>query len=353
MTSGTALENDCGAGKTSASHRRGRDAATPWDMPRAAWKDVVVRSWKEASADNIGIVAAGVSFYGFLALVPLMGATVLSYGFLADPQTVIQNMASMMEFMPRQMATLIGDQLMNVVQTSSEKKGLGVLIALAVALFGARNGAGAVITALNIAYEEEEKRGFFKVSLLALAITAAAVALAVMALFAMAALAYVEALLPYSGPIVIAFSRVLSCLLLGGFAAAAAATLYRFGPSRRDAQWSWLTPGSILFAAAWVTLTLGFSAYVAQFGNYNATYGSLGAVVMLLTWMYLSSYALVLGAELNSELEHQTARDTTRGAEKPMGERGAWVADHVAEGKRPIDNPSAGRDASDGSSDVD
>jgi len=324
---------------------RGREATSPWHMPLAGWKDVVLRTAKEASADNVGLVAAGVSFYGFLALLPLMGAIVLSYGLLADPQTVMQNMTAMTQIMPRNIAQLIGEQLLHVVQTSSEKKGLGVLIALGLALFSARNGAAAIVTALNIAYEEEERRGFFKVNLLALSITAAAVVMAVIALLAIAIVTQVEALLPVS-PVVTVLLKVVSYVVLMGLAAGAAALLYRYGPSRDRAQWAWLSPGSLLFAVSWVALTVGFGIYVTNFGNYSATYGSLATVVILLTWLYLSSYLLVFGGELNSELEHQTRRDTTRGPERPLGSRGAWSADHVAQGSsiKGSGNPEAGQD---------
>lgn len=317
------------AAPTDLAEKRGRDATSPWAMPLTAWKDVAVRTAKESSSDNVGLVAAGVSFYGFLALLPLLGATVLTYGLLADPQTVMQNMTAMTQVMPRDIAQLIGEQLLHVVQTSSEKKGLGVLVALALAIFSARNGAAAVVTALNIAYEEEERRGFIKVNLLALTITLAAVVLAVLALLAVAIVTQVEALLPAS-PFLAVCLKIVSYAVLVALAAGAAALLYRFGPARDRARWNWLSPGSLLFAVGWVALTLGFGSYVANFGNYSATYGSLATVVILLTWLYLSAYLLVFGAELNSELEHQTARDTTKGPEQPLGARGAWSADHVA-----------------------
>jgi membrane protein len=308
----------------------GRHAASPFAMPARGWKEVLVRSWKEAGQDNVGLIAAGVAFYGFLALVPLLGAIVLSYGLVASPETVMRNMRSLTDVMPAQAAQLVGEQLMNVVQTSGGKKGFGLLLALGVALFGARNGAGSIMTALNIAYEEEEKRGFLRVNLTALAITAGAVLVAIVAVIAVAALGHLERLIPGAPGFVITLGKLLTYVLLLCAAAAVAATLYRYGPSRAKAKWVWLTPGSLLAALGGVVLTIGFGIYVASFGNYNATYGSLGAVVVLLTWLYLSSYILLFGAELNSELEHQTSADTTAGAEQPIGERGAWAADHVA-----------------------
>jgi membrane protein len=313
-----------------APAERGRQADSPWQMPLAAWKDVALRTWRESSKDNVGVVAAGVAFYGFLALVPLLGAVVLTYGLVAEPQTVIDHARSLTAVLPTDVAALIADQLLNVVGTSGEKKGFGLLLALAVALWGARNAAGSIVTALNIAYEEEEKRGFLKVTLLSLAMTAAAVVMALLAIGAAAVLGFLHHLLPGSGLAALAAWKLLSYALLAAEAAGAIATLYRYGPSREKARWTWITPGSAFASVAWLLLTLGFGFYVTNFGNYNATYGSLGAIVVLLTWMYLSAFVLLFGAELNSELEHQTAKDTTRGEPEPLGGRGAWAADHVA-----------------------
>jgi membrane protein len=310
----------------------GRDASSPLAVPAKGWKEVLQRAWREAGDDNVGIVAAGVAFYGFLALVPLLGAIVLSYGLIAEPATVLRNMKNLTSVMPADAAKLIGEQLMNVVNTSGSKKGLGLVLALALALFGARNGAGSIITALNIAYEEKEARNFVRLNLLALAMTLAAVLVAVIAMIAITALGHLETLFPNAPGFLLVAGKVLSYLLvvLGG--AAGAATLYRYGPSRDEARWVWLTPGSIGASVLWLTLTLGFGFYVAKFGNYNATYGSLGTVVVMLTWLYLSSYVLLLGAEVNSELEQQTERDTTVGPEQALGTRRAKAADTVADG---------------------
>ena len=280
-------------------------------MGWAGWREIAQRTWKEAADDNVGLVAAGVAFYGFLALVPLLGAIVLSYGIVAEPATVMRNMTQLTSVMPTDAAKLIGEQLMNVVKTSDGKKGLGLLLALALALFGARNGAGAIVTSLNIAYEEHEKRGFVRLNLLALAMTAAAVLVAVVAMIAIAALGHLEDLLPTLPGWVTVLGKIVTYLVLALAGAAGAATLYRFGPSREQAGWVWLTPGSAFAAIGWLLLTMGFGLYVAHFGNYNATYGSLGAVVVLLTWLYLSCYILIFGAELNSEFEHLTQRRTS------------------------------------------
>jgi membrane protein len=296
-----------------------------------AWKSVLGRTWAEAGKDNVGLIAAGVGFYGFLAIAPMLAATVLVYGLVADPPTVLAHVRALAGMMPADAAKLVGEQLLTVVTSSDGKKGFGLLLAIGVALFGARNGAGAIITALNVAYEEEERRGFIAVNLTALGITVAAVLVAIVATLAMTMLGQLRDLAPGAPGVVVGAGKILSYVLLLLVGAGVAATLYRYGPSRQRARWMWLTPGSLFAAVGWLLLTLGFGLYVANFGNYGATYGSLSAVVVLLTWLYLSAYVLLMGAELNSELEHQTAQDTTTGAPAPLGARGSWVADHVAE----------------------
>ena len=309
---------------------QGRGASSPLAIPPGGWLAVVKRAWAEQGKDNISLISAGVAFYGFLALVPVIAATVLIYGLAASPATVAKNVASLTSIMPPDAAKLVGEQLSSAVHTSGGKKGLGLVVALALALFSARSGATAVVTALNVAYDEEEKRGFIKLNLVALAITLAAVLMAVLAAVAIASMAKLEALLPNTNTFVLTIGRIISYLVLAAVGAAAVATLYRYGPSRETAKWTWLTPGSIFSAVFWILLTLGFGIYVSKFGNYNATYGSLGAIVVMLTWLYLSAYVLLFGAELNSELEHQTAKDTTTSGDKPMGQRGAEAADTVA-----------------------
>ena len=327
-------------GKPDTEHRNtgpatGRSADSPAEIPPRGWKQVALRTWRQSSEDNVGLVAAGVAFYSFLALVPLLGATVLTYGLLAAPETVLRNVQSLARVMPADAAKLIGEQLMNIVQTSGSKKGFGLIAAIAVALFGARNAAGSIIKALNIAYEEEETRGFLKVNLLALAITLAAVALAVLALLSMALLEYLRDLLPAAPGAVLIAGKLVSYLVLLVGAGAAAAALYRYGPDRDRAKWTWITPGSVFAATAWLLLTFGFGIYVTSFGSYGRTYGSLATVVILITWIYLSAFVFLFGAELNSELEHQTAKDTTAGPERPLGQRDAWSADHVASSDEP------------------
>ncbi|WBH18159.1 YihY/virulence factor BrkB family protein [Sphingomonas radiodurans] len=317
----------------------GRDAASPMAIPAAGWKQIALRSWREAGQDNISLIASGVAFCAVLAIVPMLGAIVLSYGLVATPETVLANVQSLAAMMPTDVAKLIGEQLANVVSTADGKKGFGLLIALAIAFYGAMKGATAIITSLNIAYDEEETRGFVKLNLVALGITAGAVVLALLAMITIAAMAGLEALFPGAPGFLLVLSKILSYVIMTAIGAAAAATLYRYAPNRDQATWTWLSPGSLLASVGWMIMTLGFGLYVANFGSYDATYGSLGAAIVLLTWLYLSAYVLLLGAEFNCELERQTARDTTTGVERPLGERGAFAADTVAGSDAPVAAP--------------
>ena len=245
-------------GDTNKADLRGHDAGSPWAIPATGWKDVAVRAWKEAGQDNISLVASGVAFCGVLAMVPMLGAVVLSYGLVATPETVMENVQSLTSVMPVDAAKLIGEQLANVVTSSDGKKGFGLLLALAIALYGAMKGAAALITSLNIAYDEQETRSFVRLNLIALAITAGAVFIAIFAIIAITAMGSLHALFPSAPAIVLVFGKIVSYLVMAGLGAAAAATLYRYAPNRDEAKWMWLTPGSILTTVLWLAATLGF-----------------------------------------------------------------------------------------------
>lgn len=306
------------------------DATSPWSMSANEWWKVLKRTWSEAGEDNIGLIAAGTAFYGFAAIVPLLASVVLVYGLVADTATVVANIRALFNVLPDDAARVIGDQLTTVVSTSEGKKGFGLVIALGVALYGGTKGASSIVTALNIAYEERETRGFITLNLLAFAITGGAVILALVAALSAAAFALVDGLIPNAPALLLTAIRLISYGVLAALGVSAAACLYRFGPNRQKAKWVWLTPGSFGATLVWLAATIGFGVYVSRFGNYGATYGSLSAVIVLLTWLWLSAYVFLLGAELNSELEHQTRHDTTTGSARPLGDRGAAVADTVA-----------------------
>src|SRR3954454_7666426 len=324
--------------------RKGHRAKSPAEMPAPAWKDIVARTYKRIWDDNIGLVAAGVAFYGFFALLSLLGLIVLVYGFAADPFTVIEHMRALTAVLPTDVAFIIGDQLMTAVKASQKTKGVGILLAFLVATYGGTNGSASVITALNIAYEEKEKRSLFRFYLLAVGMTLGALLVALLAIAATATLAYLQHLIPSAPGLLVIAGKAVGYVVLALIAAGIASTLYRFGPAREDARWRWITPGSTFAAVTWLLLTWAFGIYVSRFTNYHATYGSLGAVVALLTWMYLSAYSFVVGAELNSEIEHQTAIDSTTGSPRHMGHRGAWAADNVASDDQVQDRPEEQRE---------
>lgn len=315
--------------KQDASNR-GRSAASPWQMPPVAWRDIAIRVWNRSWSDNIGLVAAGVAFYGFLALVPLLGMLVLAYGLAADPATVITHVMTLLRVLPPDVAVLISQLLLNAVKSSEQTSGFEIAVALMLALYAGGNGAGAIMLALNIAYEEKEKRSLARFYGIALCITVIAVALALAALVTAAAIGSLANLLPTASGFALLAGKVGLYALMTLTAAGLAATLYRYGPSRENARWQWLTAGSLFTALMSLLLTIAFGYYVTKLTDYNATYGSIAAIVILLTWMYLTAYVFLFGAELNAELEHQTAKDSTTGDERPIGLRGAWAADHVA-----------------------
>ncbi|HET9146097.1 MAG TPA: YihY/virulence factor BrkB family protein [Sphingomicrobium sp.] len=323
---------------------KGHQARSPAEMPPRAWKDILARTYKRTWDDNVALVSAGVAFYGFFALLSLLGLIVLAYGVFADPVTVIEQMRTLTSILPADVVALIGNQLLTAVHSSQQAKGLGILLAVVVAIYGGTNGAVSILTALNIAYEEKEKRSLARFYLLAVMMTLVALLVALTAIAATSALAYLQRFMPQLPPIALVAFKLLGYLLLALLVAGVAATLYRFGPSREDAKWEWITPGSAFAAVTWILLTVAFGFYVSHFTNYRASYGSLGAVVALLTWMYLSAYAFVFGAELNSEIEHQTAKDSTTGSPEPLGDRGAWAADNVATDETVQDRPEEQRE---------
>jgi membrane protein len=270
-------------------------------------RDVLVRTWKEAGDDNVGLLAAGVAFYAFLAVVPLLAATVLIYGLAADPETVAQHIRALFGVLPEDAAALIGDQLKAMTQTPAAAKGWSLAVALALAIYGASKGSGAIVTALNIAYEVKESRGFIKSTLLSLGMTLGALAVLVIAAAGISVMGWVEAFFP-GFP---AWAHSLVKLLFWAIAVVAVgfglAVTYRYAPNRPDAPWVWISPGSAAATLLWLAGSVGFGLYVSNFGNYNATYGSLGGVVVFLTWLYLSAYIVLIGGEMNSELERQQA----------------------------------------------
>ena len=291
-------------------------ASKPTEVPPRGWKEIAKKSWAEGGKDNISIVAAGVAFYTFSALVPLLTALVLTYGLVADPAAVAKDMQSITATLPQGASDIVGQQLQSMVQSSGGKTGFALLIAIAIAFYGASKIATSFMTGMNIAWGVEEKRGFVKRTLIALAMVAGIVVALLAAAFAISSISLIEEVLPAAGGFVHFLLRVLSLLLAGAIVVLMLAVMYRYAPDRPDAKWAWITPGSVLATIVWVIATVGFGFYVSNFGNYNATYGALGAVIVFLTWLYLTAYIILLGAELNAVLEQEVAADPTAAGAK-------------------------------------
>ncbi|MDB5694038.1 MAG: YihY/virulence factor BrkB family protein [Alphaproteobacteria bacterium] len=283
----------------------------------SAWTGLLIRTWKEASEDNVGFLAAGVAFYAFLAFVPLLASVVLVYGLVADPPTVARHIGTLFASLPRDAAALIADQLKSLTASPKSSKGLSLALALALALYGASKGASGIVTALNIAFEVKETRSFVRTLLLSLAMTLGGLLVMLLAAAAISITAAVEAFLPGVPGVVHVLVRLVTWLVALAVVGTALALAYRYAPNRPGAPWRWITPGSAAASLLWLIASLGFGLYVSHFGNYNATYGSLGGVIVFLTWLYLSAYILLMGGELNSELEKDQEADARTQPRQP------------------------------------
>jgi membrane protein len=307
---------------------RGRAATTPSEIPARGWKDVLVRVYHEVSDDRVVAIAAGVTFYVLLAIFPAVAALVSLYGLFADPQTIAEHLNDASSFLPGGAVEIIGEQINRVAAQGEATLGAALIIGLAISLWSANGGIKALIDALNIVYDETEKRSFFKLNALSLTFTIAFVGFLLVALGAMVILPVV---IDYLGLARIAETamKILRWPILFVAVALGIACLYRYGPSRDKPKWRWVTWGSAFAALVWIAASMLFAWYAENFGSYNKTYGSLGAAIGLMTWIWLSTIVILMGAELDAEMEHQTARDTTAGPERPLGARGATVADNV------------------------
>lgn len=312
---------------------RGRMAGKPSEIPKRGWWDILLRVKDEASADNLGIIAAGVAFQALFALFPMLAAIISIYGLVADPASVESQLQSLGGLLPAEAQGILAEQLKSLTSTSSAGLSFGLALSVLLALWGATRGVKAVMDSLNIVYDEPEKRGFFRYNLTALAITTGAVLFAILALILVAIAPAVLNFLGLTGSWVSLLIKGLRWPVLGLIALIGLAAIYRYAPSRAEPQWKWVSWGAVMAVALWLVGSALFSWYVSSFGDFNKTYGSVGAVIILLTWFYLSAYIVLIGAELNAEMEHQTARDTTTGPEEPMGRRQARMADTVAEPK--------------------
>ncbi|MGJ8545958.1 MAG: YihY/virulence factor BrkB family protein [Sulfitobacter sp.] len=307
---------------------RGRQADTPRDLPKKGWKDIAFRLKDELADDHVGLIAAGVAFYALLAIFPALTALMALAGLMLEPPQVTAQIEQITQIIPQQAAQIILDQAVAV--TGSQEGGLGFafVMGLLLAIYSASKGMASLIEGLNVAYDEDETRGFVKKTLWTLGLTVFLILgllLGLLAALAVPAILNMIALPDWLHNL-LSLSRwaVLALLTVFGLA-----VLYRYGPARDDAEWQWLTPGAMAACLIWVAASVGFSVYVSNFGSYNETFGSMAGVIILLMWLWISAYIVLLGAELNAEMEAQTAADTTVGQDAPMGTRGAQKADRL------------------------
>ncbi len=304
----------------------GRQAETPTDIPAGGWKQILKRTFHQIKEDRIQIVAAALAFYGLLAVFPALIAVISIYGLVADPQQVQEQIEQLAQALPPETATLISSQLTSIVESSSTALGWGAVLAILGALWAVSSGVQQLIKAINIAYNEEETRGFIKMRLVSLALTILLVVFSLISLGIVVALPPILGNLDLGAPAQWAI-QIGRFVLLALMFMAALAILYRYAPDRDEPQLRWVSWGAVIATIVWVIASLGFSFFVAQFGNYQETYGALAGVIILMLWFFITGFVVLLGAELNSEMEHQTARDTTTGEERPMGQRDAVKAD--------------------------
>nr|WP_245214986.1 YihY/virulence factor BrkB family protein [Pararoseomonas indoligenes] len=317
-----------GEGKEATGPRqgRGREARSPSEIPAQGWWDILKRTAAQASEDRLLTEAAGITFYTLLALFPALTALVSLYGLVADAGDVTKHLSDLSGVVPAGGMQIIEEQVKRVAEQGNGKLGFGLVFGLAVALWSANGATKAVFDTLNVIYEEKEERSFLKRTAVTLAFTLGGILFALLAIGTMVALPIVLNFVGLGETTEFLLSLARWPLMLVVIAALLAC-LFRYGPSRNEAKWRWVSWGGAFAAVFWLIGSAGFSFYVANFGSYNETYGSLGAAVGFMTWIWISAAIVLAGAELDAEMERQTAHDTTRGPEKPKGMRGATVAD--------------------------
>lgn len=304
----------------------GRQAETPTQIPPRGWWQVIKRAFQESSADNVPMLAGGVAFFAFLAVFPALIAALTLYGLIADPAQVSQQIDTLSGALPAETKQIITGQLTAVTGGSNGALTVGLVVSLLATLWSTSGATSNVIKAVNLAYDEKETRGAVKLRLTALGLTLGAI---IFMLVALALVAVVPVMLDQLGlgtpGRVIA--QILRWVLLLGMVIVGLAVVYRVAPNRQDARFRWVSPGALIATMLWILGSVAFSLYVNFFASYNKTYGALASVIVLMLWLYLTSYIVLLGAEINAEAERQTTRDTTTGQPVPMGQRGAVAAD--------------------------
>jgi membrane protein len=321
-------------GSPSPQELPGIHAEKPTEIPWSGWKQILKRAWAENKADNMPIIAGGVAFFGFLSIFPALIALISLYGLVATPETVAQQVENLSAQLPESAAALIGDQLTAIVNNSSSALSVSLVVSILAALWSASGGMGNLITAVNLAYDEVEARNFVKLKLLSLGLTLASIVFVIVTFGLLAVVPAVIEALPL-GVVGTVLAQVARWALLLAVFAGSLAVLYRVAPDRDAPRFRWVSLGAVIVTVIWAAVSVGFALYVDNFGSYDKTYGAIAGVIVLMLWLYLTCYLVLLGAEINSEAEHQTAHDTTTGEPQPMGTRDAKMADTLPESPEP------------------
>jgi membrane protein len=291
---------------------RGRSATSPHQIPMPGWKDILVRSWREVSENNIFLVAGGVTYAVLLALFPALAALVSIYGLLLDPSQVEQQVAALSHVLPTETTRMIGDELHALVTASSGSLSVSAGVAFVLALWSASRGMSGLITALDIAYQKKETRGFFRFNMLAIVLTVLMVIGGTVIIAMVGVLPAALQIVGLEGStkwllLVLEWPLLIVVVMTG------LAVLYRYAPNRQAPRWRWVSPGAVVATLLWLLGSVGFTVYVSHFNSYDKTYGSLGGVVVMLTWLYLSAFVALFGAVINAQSEQQTKADPTGG----------------------------------------
>ncbi|NVK14188.1 MAG: YihY/virulence factor BrkB family protein [Rhodobacteraceae bacterium] len=307
---------------------RGRDAETPMEIPPRGWKDIAFRVKDEIAEDHVGLIAAGVAFYGLMALFPAITALLAIGGLMIEPKEIVDQISSLSGVVPEQAMDIITAQAAEVAGSREGGLGLTAVAGILISIYSASKGMSSLIEGMNVAYDETEKRGFFVKTLVTIALTVCLIIGLLVGLTATLAVPSAVAILE-AGPMAEILGTVTVWGVLLIMTLAGLAVLYRYGPSRDTPEFQWVSPGAVTACILWLAGSAAFAFYVGNFGSYNESFGTLAGAIVLLMWLWISAFIILLGAELNAEIEAQTARDTTVGPDEPMGERGAVKADKL------------------------
>ena len=304
-------------------------ARTPFQLDRASWWHAVRRTAMAAVDMEVAMRCAGVAYYAFLSLFPAVASAILVFGLFTDLTFIEGRYADVLAVLPEQAAALMSDQIVALLTNTNRSLGLGLLVSLSVALWTGTRGTNALVYAISRAHHETAERGILGSIGLSLATTAGVFVVVLTSLFGLAVVPVLTSALPVDR-VAELLALWLRWPILIAIIFAAVCVLYRVAPKRRKPRWRWVMPGALFGTVGWLGVSTLFSLYVENFANYNATFGALAAPVILLLWLYWSTLIFILGATLNAELELQTRKDTTVGPDRPIGERGAYVADNMA-----------------------